>query len=310
MWQFCSMVKVQINSDHYLIPEKWDELTTDQLLKIAEYVNSQLPFNEFRIKLMMFFLGLHCMRIEERTIKGEVCFFFRQGKKNIYALSAIDLSCLLSRIDFIFKISKADDDSNQKVVHSHLCRQLIPAIKVSGTEYIGPASSLTNLLFHEYIFTETYFYKFSETKEIKYADLLIAVLYRENSGKNENDADYNGDPRIQFNDFHLDARAEKIAKLDPAFKTAILFFYDGCRNYLRVKFKEVFESSSGKNQKVDPFANFMKLVTTLTNNDITKNDQVRKSYLYEVMIALQEMVIQNNKQKEELEKLKKKSNGR
>lgn len=306
MVQICTMFKISINSDNYSCPSSWNELTHDQLIDLCYLSQQNLLANEFKTKILLSVLGLKTMHIQERYINNEWCFYFRIGKKVVYILSSLDIACLLYKFDFLFVKNKDEEGNIQYQFNSHLTKNLIPSFKINGVEYFGPADSLTNLLFHEYIFAETNLVEHSKTQNEKYLDALIAVLWREqDENYNPNDITFTGDRRKPFNDFQVDARAKAISKLDKVTKQAILFFYDGCRNYLRVKFKEVFEGA-GSGDSIDAFSGFMKLVTALTNNDITKNEQVRKSYLYEVMVSLQEMKIQANAMKEQMEKLKKK----
>jgi hypothetical protein len=300
------MFKITINNDLYYCPSSWNELSRNQLLDICYLAQQNCTPNEFKTKLLLSVLGLKTLQVQERTLDGELCFFFRIGRKTIYILSAIDIACLIDRFDFLF-VSKKDADGNiQFQFNSRLTKNLITSFKLNGQEFFGPADSLTNILFHEYIFAETYLVEYSKTQIDKYLDMLIAVLWREQDPKyNPEDISFNGDRRKPFNDFQVEARAKAISKLDKATKQAILFFYDGCRNYLRVKFKEVFEGA-GSGENIDAFSGFMKLVTALTNNDITKNEHVRKSYMYEVMISLQEMKTQADAMQKQMEKLKKK----
>ena len=41
----------------------------------------------------------------------------------------------------------------------------------------------------------------------------------------------------------------------------------------------------------------MKQVNSLSENDVTRLDKVRQSYLYEVMFTLQAIIVENNKLK-------------
>ena len=306
MVQICIMFDITINNDTYPGPSTWNELTYDQLINLCHFAQPNVPANEFKTQFLLSILGLRTLIIEERYVGDEVLFYFKKGKKTIYILSNIDIACILYKFDFLFLKKEYPDGNIQYQFNSHLTKNLIPEIKINGITYYGPADSLTNILFHEYIVTETNLVNYYQTQDEKFLNNLIAALYREEDPQyNPTDIAFSGDRRKPFNDFQIEARANAISKLDPKIKQAILFFYDGCRNYLKICFPEVFEGSgSGDNENI--FKLFMKLVTALTNNDITKNEQVRKSYLYEVMISLQEMKIQSNKIKEDIEKLKRK----
>lgn len=306
MLQFCTMFPLKINNDTYQCPSSWNELAGDQLLRIAELSPLHLPPAEFKISLLRSLFGLETMKVKEKVIKGEICFLFKHGRKNIYIISALDISFIIQKFDFLFQIKKDTGGNNTYTLRSRLTKNLIPEIKIGSEKFYGPSDGLTNLIFQEYIHTETLISKFNSTGDIAFLDKLIAVLYRPQSKDyNPDDANFSGDRREPFNDFIIDARASAVSKIDNTLKHAILMFYMGCTNHIQFLFKEVFTGNHGSaDESKNTFKNMMKLVTALTNNDVTKNEQVRKTYLYEVMIALQEMKIQSDKVKEDIEKIK------
>ncbi len=306
MVQICIMFPLSINNDTYQCPSSWNELTSDQLLRIAELSPLKLSPTEFKISLLRSLLGLEAMKVKEKIIRGETCFLFRHGRKNIYIISAVDISFIIKKFDFLFQIRKDKDQKEICILRSRLTNNLIREIKVGSEKFYGPSDGLTNIIFQEYIHTETFISKFNSTGDIAFLDKFIAVLYRPQS-KDYNPvyANFNGDRREPFNDFIIDTRAATVGKIDIALRHAILLFYMGCINHIQFLFKEVFTGNYGSaDESKNTFKNMLKLVTALTNNDVTKNEQVRKTYLYEVMISLQEMKIQSDKVKEEIEKIK------
>ena len=311
------MFTVKINNDTFQCPSIWNELSAVQLLRIAELSRLHLNHFEFKTLMLPYLLGLQAMTIEERILEGETCFFFKEGKKNIYILAAVDISYIIQKFDFLFKISKekstdtaVSEPLEVYALHSRLTKSIIPYITVAGTKFYGPADGLSNILFQEYIHTETFMSKYSDTGDITFLDKIIAVLYRPQvDNYDPENIFYQGDRRELFNDFIINKRAALISKVDINLKYAIYLFYTGCINHIQKLFKEVFTATSNQEPATrnNTFLSMMKLVTALTQNDVTKNEQVRKTYLYEVMITLQEMMIQRSKMKEEIDRIKNKT---
>jgi hypothetical protein len=254
------------------------------------------------------------MQVEEKIIDNETCFLFSNGKKQQYLISTIDISFLINKFDFLFKITKNTEGNQMYSLCSKLSKQLIPEVKAGGKTFYGPADGLSNILFHEYIHTETFYANYvkkqnvsSSSEAYRELDKLIAVLYREQVKNYDPHAlDYNGDRREPFNDWLIDSRSLLISKLSLTTKNAILLYYTGCVNLIQLRFPEVFTPDSkppAPDSKLNnTFINMMKLVTALTDNDVTKNEEVRKTNLYEIMISLQQMRIQSDMVKEQIKK--------
>lgn len=104
-------------------------------------------------------------------------------------------------------------------------------------KYYGPANRLSNLTIQEFKYTETYYQAYQISNEVKYLDLLIAVLYREKAPKITGN-----DLRKEISDIDISIRAKKLKSLPGWKKYAILFNYEGCRNYIHnlPKYKNIF----------------------------------------------------------------------
>ncbi|HNW55247.1 MAG TPA: hypothetical protein PKN21_13305, partial [Bacteroidales bacterium] len=63
------------------------------------------------------------------------------------------------------------------------------------------------------------------------------------------------------------------------------------------KWPEVYEGEQSS-EKVDAFTGFMRLVSSLADNDVTKAEAVRETYLYDTLFTLQGMAKQYKKMKE------------
>lgn len=286
------MQTLRIDNELFYMPSSWNELTGQQLLKIAELSSSGSTLQYFFTHLLLTITDLIPERQNEVEKSGEMLFWFKNGSKR-YLISASDFVFISQKLQFLFT-KKTEEGIDKYYLDSSLTKQLIPSIKIGNKEYFGPADALTNLIFEEYIHTETFLARFRQTKKEEYLHKLIAVLYRPGSGIQRNSPNYKGDLREPFNDYLTDHYSRNMTRLPDAMKEAILIFYSGCKEFIVKKFKEAFY---GKASSEDIFENFMGMVNNLADSDVTKNDQIRKAWLYDVMKTLQELSIQAEKLK-------------
>lgn len=292
------MRTLQIDKDKFRIPSAWNDFNAVQFLRIAELSLSQLPIAEFRLKVLLTCTGLTVDRKDEVFIEGEPCFYLKKEGESKYLLSAKELSEIAMNFDFLFTAHKQKDGSDVLLVDCYLYKQLIPEFKLKNIVFLGPDSGLTNITLSEWIHSETAYDKYARTRKKEYVDTLIAILYRKvDSSKTT------GDKRIAFNDHTIADDANFIASLSPVTKNAIFLWYEGCRNFIVKKFPEVFSpKKKSKTTGADVFENFLYLVNALSNNDVTKTEQVRTSYLMEVMITLNAMAIEQREFEERRKK--------
>ena len=129
-----------------------------------------------------------------------------------------------------------------------LTEQLLPTLGIPGrhlterpTVWRGPLSYLSNVLFGEFIFADTFFVLYSLHGKQEHLDQFLTVLYRPaRQGASPQDADWNGDVRQTFNEHQLEARTRRMQHVPAMEKLAVLTWYRGCRTQLAQEFSSVF----------------------------------------------------------------------
>lgn len=298
------MHKVTINDYTCYIPSSWDELNLKQLHIIIRQFFVKPVENDFRLKVLLSFLNLKVMRRDPvpdpANKKNNLYILNRKGFPNFF-VGADQLAALFPVFDFLFETHE-DENKNQRIISSQLTLNLMPTFEHKGIVYYGPSEKLFNLKFDEYIVCETNYIEYLKTQDTGRLDKLIATLYRPRDPEADPDKlTYRGDLREPFNDFLIDGRAKKLSSTAPEVKFTVFFFYQGCRNFLTRQFSNVFTTTGNDSSNQ---LGFMGLVDSLTGGDVTKADQVRKSYLYDIMVHLEQAIINNEKMKEELKKHK------
>lgn len=295
---------LKINTTTIPYASSWDELSKKNLIAISALSELALNETQFKIHALCALTGIEIVKdpVPDRNPedRSERLYKIKLPDKSKAYLSALQLIDLADSMDFLLK--KNEDAKGNTSVHldSHLTMNLIPSFKIDGINYFGPSVKLFNLTFSEFIHAETSLKRFTQKKDKESLDKLIAILYRkERSDYDPNSVDYRGDRREVFNDFLIDANAKKIRKLNMNVKMSIYLFYTGCQWWIMQQFPHVFKSNT---KKQDNARGLNSLVATLTAGDVTKTNQVRESYLMDVMETLESAAIDYEKMKIDLKK--------
>ena len=292
------MRTLQIDKRIFSVPASWRDLNPDQLTAVAGLADKGLSNHEFRIALLKILMGLTISQKKEMVIDNVNYYYFRHGLTNEFLISEIDILFITSAFDFMFHCKKSDTEDAVYTLHFREVRNLLPQIETRiGTLY-GPADGLSNILLSEYIHAETAWSNFRKSGKYHFAVRLFAILYRPESKEADiNSPLFNGDRREPFNDFLLHTRTADLMVTNKGTIAVVVMWYEACREFINRKWPEVFDGGSEPEEKTDAFTGFMKMVNSLANNDVTKNNEVRQSYLYDVMFTLQSIVVQDRKMK-------------
>jgi hypothetical protein len=300
------MHTITINNIKISTPSEWNELTEKQFSIMAKLLTMPLPIMDFKTKLFLYIsnIKVHIKKEIEKEYQ-KPWFLLSIGKKK-FLMDPEDLSFCANTLDFLFKKEKRKDGTENTLLYSKLIKNLLPSFTHNKKTFYGPDDALTNIIFLEYMYAEPAFINFCNTKNNKYLIELVSILYRpEILGYNPKAIEYNGDRREPFNAFLVSSRAEFLADLPEDICQKIYLFYSGTRNHIQEIFPEIF-TGGGSTKKQNAFRGMMKMVNALAQSDVTKNEKIRQTYLYEVLETLNELALQNIEMKEKFDKVKKK----
>lgn len=293
------MHEVKVNDTVLQIPSCWDELTRKQLELVAGLASHSFGKDDFKRCLLFYAAGIQVQHLLLRSLqdRSENIYQVKLPDGTAANLSAAQIDEIVKLFDFLFKINEETESIS---IDSHLTLNLIQKFKVNGTIYYGPAGKLFNITLSEFIHAETNLTRFIKTKEVKFLDNLIAILYRpEKNSLRLASNQYNGDRRIAFNDHKFEKRAYKIRTLNHTTKIAILYFYQGCQGWYQQQFPHVFKSGG---KKADNNLGFLNLVDALSAGDVTKIEDIRKSYLMDIMVHLERAALDYEEMEAKLKK--------
>lgn len=172
-----------------------------------------------------------------------------------------------------------------------LNKWLIQSFRHRFRRYYGPADKLSNLTAYEFfIVCEPLYWKYKATGSISTLNALVATLYR----PKRNDIVQN-DLREPLTDAGIAARAKRFASLPVPLQLAIVFNYEGCRNYIAHTHQKAFSNNGGgkSNKRGD-------ITLTLSGDKLGDLEKTRNTNLYTFLLHLENLIEQEEKLKENL----------
>ena len=248
------MNQVVIDGKTYLTPSDWNELTKKQVLFVSRLFQGQLSMVDFKLRALFDFLSIR-PKIKKR-IHPEDAYF------------------LCESLDFLFK-------------EVSLTRNLLPVIRTGWIKCIGPSDAMMNCTFGEFTMANSRIDSYSKTREQKYLDEMVAILYRPKKWfwfirKAFTD---NQDPRKKFVNRSLKKRCQKIFRLDYEIKYSVFLFFSGVLNSLPVLYPYVYQQNEDAGSADNGWAS---LIISLADGktDDKSLETVMNSNLYNVLIGL------------------------
>lgn len=243
------------------IPKTWNDLSDRQLQELALALEHYRSIPDDKKKS-----GRALKKLYIRLIKNVI----RENAwwKVYIALRQIPPSEYVQHIEFLLK-------GNQRTLFP-------PKIKVNRTYCLPPGPRMQTLEMGEFSFADSVFYRFRTQGNDTYLNLLCASLYRPKNARFEKIA-------VEKNQKHW----QKIPRKK---KLAILYAYEGSRNYITKLYPKIFpkqESKSG-NTKYTPFG---RLIHHKVNFDPSKMEIVEQLNIHKFLSIYQNELteLQNRK---------------
>jgi hypothetical protein len=287
-----------IDDVKFILPQRWSDISQEQYLQVAKLSTRELSLAEFRVLMLMAVTGMRVARKHHVLIDGKEYFYLQHGLTHEFLVSAGQLLAICQSFDFMFRKEGMPDEEPVYTLQFSGVKQLIPEIQSPYGLLYGPADGLSNLTMAEYIKTETAYSEWIRSHKLHHALQIMAVLWRPGKKGYNPDTDTTGDRREAYNPFTVDANAGRLAAMPREYANGVLMWYESCQRFIRDKWPEIYEGEQSK-EKVDAFTGFMRLVTSLADNDVTKAEAVRAAYLYDTLFSLQSMAKQYKKMKEQ-----------
>ncbi len=262
-------LEIKINNTRTIavsVASSWDELTRDQVLYIAArwLTWKFLLMNEESMLKARAVLLINLIHGKTKKELKEICDILSNYD---FETNGLDL---LSITDFIF-------NKNGLTVNK------LPSIKIGWFKTLyGPADRLDNLTIHEFSFAINYFNNYSTTKDEKFLDYLICILYRsEKSGGSER-----GDIREPFNMNTADRFIKQISRLDTSYKQSVYLFFQGCLETWLNAFPLVFKRGDEEQKAPGPPKTFIDVILNISGGKFGTFNETKNESAYLVLKEL------------------------
>ncbi len=276
---------ITINDTRYLVPENWDELTTKDLLFLADMYLRGVNPNEIQVKMLFHSLGAHV-----KKKRGQ--YLMKIGKKS-YAVTAPDVAMMAGCFAFLFttQTDGSEGKAEKMMLDPGLVKNPFPTLSYLGIFRLkGPSDALTDLRYEQFIYLQTYAaaYAAAVNEQSDSAEdslnMLIASMYHLG----------------EFDALKMRKVGRYVASQSIQARIVVYWYYLGCMRFIAGKFPKVFErDESGVVRNM--FDAQMRMVDILAEGDVTRKDNVRKAMLYDVLYTFEG----NVERAEEIEKMRK-----
>jgi hypothetical protein len=217
------MNSLTLNGKTYEVPSTWAELSPQQVAELASLLYANLPATYLQVEILLVLLNLR------KRFWLKWTFFFKVKAEHLAQMLALT-----------HWVNSAYDHTANR----------FPKLK----KLFGPSDSLSNINFIEWIKAEQFYRAWWETKENEYLQGLTTVLYRPRKTATQiAKADYNGDPRIAYNDATFSLRLAKCKRIPFKYHLAVLMFYSACRKNIIDTYPTIFKASGETDPQNDPY---------------------------------------------------------
>jgi len=273
------MINIRINDRLYHFPSLWDELSAEDILFFSHKMVIREPVSTIKPALTLKILNLKVLKKESET-DGELEYFYmKDSQGKAFLISAYALQLVSEKLDFMFAEKSIKEGKKQCYVHSRLTKNPVPELRVGKTVFDGPNQALSDITFHRFILSEHYYSLLVKSGDPVLLDKILGVLYIEEGESFSED-------KWLLNH----TRFKNVSQVE---KYAIRLYYEGSKSFLSDKFPFVFGRK--KSSRLSVVDGFMKIVNSLSGNDVTKHDKIRASPLYEVLYSLNDLIEKNEK---------------
>ncbi|HEA19954.1 hypothetical protein LCGC14_1807370 [marine sediment metagenome] len=258
------------------IPQKWNDLSTDQLQNIAfqfhlyQQIVKDSPQTEGETSARLF------LQLSKELLRGNKWQSIRVALKEMQPKAFAPL------VKFLY-------DTADRT-------KFIPSVKVDGLLFHSPGQRIRNITIGEFSFADAVFYKWKQTKQPIWLTVLCATLYRPVADE-QNDMDI----RKEFVKQAVDARADIFQALPLKTKLAIGATYEGCRNHIAETFPLIFskptEIEGMQKPKPGKYVSFGEIVLQKIDGDPSKLMQTNNVLAYDFLNIINNDIKNFRKQK-------------
>lgn len=252
------MVKLHIENKVFELPTSMNEMTTDQLISLSALVAEALPIQEIKVKMLFV-----CLNAQARRMKNNDFYRVKIGK-DTYKLTADEVTQVSAAFDYLF--TKPDKDGNC-FLDNKLTRNHFPEMTVGGVKFYSPKDAMTDMIYNQYIYLQTYDVMQKNKPNAIYA--WLGCMFRRDKAV--------FDPE--------DLNIELMKKIRPEVIVLMLWYWIGSCRFIADKFPRIF-SADGDGDGGNPYDGQQKLLDYIAKADPEKKRLYKLDMLYNILYSL------------------------
>lgn len=269
------------------IAGSWNELTAKQAINILTVLSIGLPIEKEKLMLLKILL---------KWSWWKTAVFFGQFRFN--NLNKIKKpSALFGRVmDRTATLAMAMDELTAFLkAENTLTKNLLPNYK----KYAGPSDGMDNLRMAEFVYAESYFFKWRDGKNMGDLNNLVATIYRPMAKKT---AQHSDDVRVNFNPNMIAKYAVVVDRWPWQVKLLIAQYYAASRQQKIAQNPEVFADSGTEEGSAFGLWGVMRSVAKAGH--FGDFDKVQELYVDTVLMELTAAILEAEKHEQEMESIK------
>lgn len=216
-------IEVPGQKDAYQIPSEWDELRTDQVIKVLQlaalFTTGNMDYNKFVVQ--SFYIIADIRRDWRSVLRERLLSKQRRTEKfeNIF-IYAQQLT------EFLFKPKDKRSKQDQPAeFYFNTVINYIPTFRDgNNVEYFGPENMLGDLTFGEFVGAIDGMNEYFRTREESDLEKFIVALYRPSA---------DGIRRLPWDEEQIKDHARDLKKVPAYIKYGILLWFSTCIKYIK-----------------------------------------------------------------------------
>ena len=271
------MIKVLFSTTRkpYYFPEKWDELTPEQLTALIEIVLNEGDNHTAKLVILREWMKLPRQQFADMVLQKK---YEESTQINHFFIAEVEEK-LLPFLDPFLEYGGFEVNIMKKLIVPGLRKETL----------IGFSDRMESISADEYSYAQHFYQQYvDDTEDISHLHKFVACLYRpqRTDGILPGHSDYNGDMRSPFNAGNIDFIAEKVAKIAPLKLYAVKLCFERIMKWLSEleNYEYVFK---GDQDKSADYVDWDKIIRMVSGDKLGSIEQVRKLPILGVFQELQ-----------------------
>jgi len=252
------MKKLHVDRYEYLLPESMNEMTTVQLIRLSELVAKEIPVQEIKVKMIFICLDARARRMKDPG------YYRIKVDNHIFAFTVEQIADISTAFDYLFT---DPDDKGRCFLDNRLTVNQYPELKIIGRKFYGPKNAMTDLIYNQYIYLQTYDVMKERKPEAVYA--WLGCMFRRD--------------KSQFNPNDLNLKYMK--RLKPEVVILTIWFWIGSCRFIADKFPRIFPDACSGSATCNPYDGQQKLLDYVGKGDPENKRLYKKDLLYNVLYS-------------------------